>query len=111
MAARTLITAPKTARRGELIEVRTLIAHPMETGYRSDASGAILPRNILTRLTVRYADGRDDVEIFSADLYPAIAANPFISFSTVATASGTLRFQWDGDNGFSQTETVAIEVT
>ncbi len=109
--ARTLITMPKTAKRGEVVEIRTLIAHPMETGYRPGDDGAIQPRNVIRRLSCRYADGRDEVEVFSVELFPAIAANPFVSFCTVATASGTLRFQWDGDNGFTQTESVTLTVT
>ena len=109
--ARTLITMPKFAARGEVIEIRTLIAHPMETGYRTGEDGKPLARNLIHRLEVRYFDGHDDVEIFSADLYPAIAANPFVSFFTVATASGTVRFSWQGDNGLAQTETVNLAVT
>jgi sulfur-oxidizing protein SoxZ len=109
--ARTLITMPKTAKQGEIIEIRTLIAHPMETGYRAGENGAILPRNIIRRLSCRYFDGHDDVEIFNAELFPAIAANPFVSFSTTATATGVLRFSWEGDNGFAQSESVNLTVT
>jgi sulfur-oxidizing protein SoxZ len=50
------------------------------------------------------------VEVFRADLHPAIAANPLISFTTVATESGTLEFRWTGDNGFSATEKAPIKV-
>jgi sulfur-oxidizing protein SoxZ len=109
--ARALVTMPKTAKRGEVIEIRTLIAHPMETGYRAGENGVVLPRNLIRRLSCRYFDGQDDVLVFSAELFPAIAANPLISFCTVATASGTLRFNWEGDNGFTQTESVALQVT
>jgi sulfur-oxidizing protein SoxZ len=109
--ARTLITMPKTAKRGDVIEIRTLIAHPMETGYRHGDDGALEPRNLIHRLSCRYFDGRDDVEVFSAELFPAIAANPYVAFFTLATASGTLRFSWQGDNGFAQTETVELTVT
>jgi sulfur-oxidizing protein SoxZ len=104
---RALITMPKTAKRGEVIEIRTLIAHPMETGYRTGDDGVPLPRNLIRQLICHYGD---DV-VFSAELYPAIAANPFITFCTVAVASGTLRFDWVGDNGFSQTEIVSLTVT
>jgi sulfur-oxidizing protein SoxZ len=31
-------------------------------------------------------------------------------FSTVATESGTLTFEWTGDNGFSVTESAKITV-
>ena len=103
---RALITMPATARRGDVIDIRTLIAHPMETGYRPGADGAILPRNLIRRFTCHY----DDVLVFSAELFPAVAANPFIAFSTVAIASGTLRFVWTGDNGFTQTETTSLVV-
>jgi sulfur-oxidizing protein SoxZ len=105
--ARALVTLPSTAKGGDLIEIRTLIAHPMETGYRPAEDGAILPRNLIRHFTCHY----DDVLVFSAELFPAVAANPFISFWTVATVSGTLRFTWSGDNGFAQTETASLSVT
>ena len=105
--ARTLITAPTTARRGDVIELRTLIAHVMETGFRPDAEGRIKPRDLITHFSCRY----NDELVFSAELYPAVAANPYIVFTTVATESGTLSFHWQGDNGFTQTDSVKITVT
>ena len=105
--ARALINMPKTARRGEIIEIRALIGHPMETGYRPGADGAVLKRDIIRRFSVRY----NGEPVFAAELHPAISANPYIAFHTVATDTGTLEFLWEGDNGFSQTETAAITVT
>jgi sulfur-oxidizing protein SoxZ len=104
--ARTLIHAPTSARKGEVMEIRTLIAHPMETGYRAGADGRTLPRDILRRFTCRY---NNDV-VFSAELYPAISANPYLAFSVVANGSGALSFTWEGDNGFAQTESVNLTV-
>ena len=109
--ARALITMPRSAKRGEIIEIRTLIAHPMESGYRPGEDGRVLPRDLIRRFSCHYEDERGDELVFSAELFPAVAANPLISFYTVATASGTLRFSWEGDNGFAQTERVAISVT
>lgn len=106
MSTRALVHMPKTARRGELVEIRVSIAHPMETGYRRGADGERLPRNIIRRFECRY-DG--DI-VFAADLHPALSANPFIGFSTVATATGTLVFSWRGDNGFAHTETATLTV-
>ncbi len=103
---RAIVYAPKTAQRGEVIEIRSVIAHPMETGQRSDGNGGLVPRNVITRLECRY----DGEVVFAADLYPAIAANPFISFFTVATESGTFDFSWIGDQGFSETASAAISV-
>lgn len=104
---RALITVPKTAARGEVIEIKALIGHPMETGYRPGDAGTMLPRNLIHRFTCRY----DDEEIFAAELFAAISANPFIGFFTTATVTGTLTFTWEGDNGFAQTETATITVT
>ncbi|WP_425257493.1 thiosulfate oxidation carrier complex protein SoxZ [Rubrivivax sp. RP6-9] len=103
---KALIFAPKTARRGEVIEIRAVIAHAMETGHRPGSDGQVLPRNIIRRVECRY----DGALVFAADLHPAIAANPLLSFHTVATASGTLSITWTGDNGFAQTESVALSV-
>ena len=104
--ARALINVPSTAKRGEIIEIKTLISHDMETGFRPDNTGKPIPRDIITSLVCTY----NGEEIFRADLSPAIAANPFLSFSTVAVASGKLEFKWTGDNGFSASESVAITV-
>ena len=104
--ASALINVPKKAKRGDIIEIKTLMSHIMETGYRHTTSGKIVPRDIITSFACRY----NGEEIFRAELSPAIAANPFIAFFTTATESGTLTFQWSGDNGFSTTETAAITV-
>jgi len=105
--ARTLIQLPATARRGEVIEVSALIAHPMETGYRPGADGRVLPRDIVRRFACRY----NGELVFAAELHPAIAANPYLAFHTVATESGTLEFEWTGDQGFNQVERRPLQVT
>lgn len=107
MAARTLIQVPPTARRGEVVEVRTMIAHSMETGYRAGADGRTVPRDIIRRFTCRF----NGELVFGAELHPAIAANPYIAFPLRATASGKLSFTWEGDNGLSQTESATLTVT
>ncbi len=106
MTARILINVPAKARRGEIIEIKTLIAHPMESGFRVGFNGALIPRDIITRFVCTY----NGEEVFHAELSPAIAANPFIAFSTIATESGTIAFSWSGDNGFSAAEFATITV-
>jgi sulfur-oxidizing protein SoxZ len=101
-----LINVPPRAKRGEIIEIKTLVSHVMETGYRRTQLGVPIPRDIVRQFVCTY----NGVEVFRADLHPAIAANPFIAFSTVAVESGTLTFQWTGDNGFSVTESARITV-
>ena len=106
MIARALINVPKKAKRGDVIEIKTLISHEMEPGYRADSTGRLMPRDIITDFICKY----NGEEIFRAELFPAIAANPFFTFSTVATESGTITFEWTGDNGFSAAESVTITV-
>jgi sulfur-oxidizing protein SoxZ len=104
--ASALINVPKKARRGDIIEIKTLMSHIMETGYRHTASGQVVPRDIVTSFTCRY----NGEEIFRADLFPAIAANPYLSFFAVAKESGRSEFEWIGDNGYSSTASASITV-
>jgi len=105
--AQTLINVKRNATRGEVLEITTLIAHPMESGFRVDSVGKLVPRDIIRRFSCTY----NGETVFSAELFSAIAANPYLVFTTIAGASGNLVFKWEGDRGFSQTESVAISVT
>jgi sulfur-oxidizing protein SoxZ len=104
--ARALINVPAKAKRGEVIEIKTLISHQMESGYRVGANGTTIPRDIIRQFVCTY----NGEEVFRAELSPAIAANPFISFFTVASESGTIAFEWRGDNGFAASEHAAVTV-
>ncbi len=104
--ARTLVNVPAKAKRGQIVEIKTLISHVMETGYRRNELGAVIPRDIINLFVCTY----NGEEIFRADLHQAIAANPFITFFTVATESGTLEFRWTDDNGQIDTATAKIAV-
>jgi sulfur-oxidizing protein SoxZ len=104
--ARALINVPAKVKRGEIIEIKTLIQHEMETGFRVGTNGQVIPRDIITDFICKY----NGEEIFRADLHPAISANPFFTFFTVATESGTISFEWSGDNGFAVSETATITV-
>ncbi|MFI0845070.1 thiosulfate oxidation carrier complex protein SoxZ [Mesorhizobium sp. IMUNJ 23232] len=105
--ARALVNVPKTARRDEIVEIKAMIAHPMETGYRMGPNGANIPRDIIRRFVCTY----DGEEVFSADLFPAVSANPFIAFTLVATTSGTITFAWTDDAGETQTASADITVS
>jgi len=104
--ARAVVTVPPRAKRGEVVEIRTLAQHAMETGFRRTQTGEVIPRDIIRTFTCTY----NGVEVCRVELHPAIAANPLIAFTTVATESGTLSFQWVGDNGYTVTEIALIKV-
>ena len=105
MAAR--IQIPREARHGDVIEVRILIQHPMETGYRHDDVGHLIKRNVINAFSCRY----NGVEVFRADLSSGISANPYLQFHTVAEASGEFEFYWIDDEGRQERERQSIVVT
>ena len=105
--ARPLINAPKTVRRGEAFDIRILIAHPMESGQRRDEVGKPIPREIINRFVCTYGGE----EVFRAEFFPAIAANPFLTFSVRAVESGVIVMSWTDDLGASQFESIEIAVT
>ncbi len=89
------IRMPATAKAGEVIEVKTLISHEMESGQRKDAAGQVIPRKIIKQFTVAF-NGR---EVMAADWAPAISANPYQSFFVRVPETGTFEFTWLDDDG------------
>lgn len=90
-----MMNAPETAANGETVEVKVLISHPMETGFRRTMGGAVIPRNIIHELRCEY----DGHVVFRAELHPAISANPFFAFHLRARTSGDIRVIWTDEEG------------
>ena len=95
MAEKPRIRLPKQAVKGEVVEIKTLIAHLMESGQRKDLGGNIVPRKIVNRFTCSF-NGKP---VFECDLEPAIAANPYLQFSVKIEGSGVFAFTWTDDDG------------
>ncbi len=104
MSAR--IQLPAEARRGEIIEVRVLIQHPMETGYRFNDSGTPIPRNVIHTILCAY----NGTEVLRAEISSGIAANPYLQFFMVAESSGELLLTWIDDEGVRGTERQSLIV-
>ncbi len=105
MAAR--IQVPPAAKRGELVRVRVLVQHPMETGYRYDEHGKPIPRNVITQLVCTYG-GR---EILHADMTQGIAANPYLEFHALAESTGDIELNWVDDEGVKGSARQTLNVT
>jgi sulfur-oxidizing protein SoxZ len=103
---RALISFPAKARSGQIIEIRAMLAHPMETGFRPDSQGRLIPRDIVNRFECTFAGE----PVFACDFFPAISANPYLSFTMTAVASGELMFRWRDDTGAMVEEKRRIEV-
>ena len=93
MLGRLLV--PPTVRKGEAFEIKVLVQHPMETGFRRDMNGQSIPLNVVNRLVCRIG-GR---EVFSAELGSGVAANPYLAFFAVADAAGEVEIEWTDDRG------------
>jgi sulfur-oxidizing protein SoxZ len=97
----------KQAKQGELVEVKALVSHVMETGQRKDAQGNVIPRKILNKFTCT-VNGKP---VFAADFEPAVSANPYIQFKFKATESGPVVLTWTDDDGSTIIGEEAITVT
>src|SRR5256885_1318122 len=86
---------PANPKKGEVVEIKTLIPHPLETGQRKDADGKLVPRLIVNSLAVTY----NDKPVMDVTLEPAIAANPYLSFFVKVEESGMLKFKWTDEEG------------
>ena len=105
--AKPRVKVPKEVRKGEVFQIKTLMPHKMESGQRKDKkTGKKIPRKIINKFIVKY----NGEEIFSADFYPAISANPYMAFYTTATESGQLEFTWVDDDGKVYKTTAGIKV-
>lgn len=104
--ARAIVNVPSRAKKGQVIVIKALVGHVMETGFRHTEGGALIPRDIIRAFACTY----NGAEIFRAEFHPAVAANPLIEFFTVATESGILEFKWSGDNLFSASASAQITV-
>lgn len=100
------VRMPENAKRGEVVEIRTMVQHPMESGFRLDNQGREIPRHIVESFSCTY-NGK---EIFRATLHPAVSTNPFFTFYAVASESGDLVFTWKDDLGGIATATQRLTV-
>lgn len=103
---RPRIKLPESAKAGDIIEIKTLVAHVMETGLRKDASGRLVPRDIINTFTATYAGQ----PVFKATLHPATSANPFIHFTMRVPGPGEFEFTWTDDAGGKITEKTKLNV-
>lgn len=106
MAETPKIRVPQTAAKGEVIEIKTLMPHIMESGQRKDKDGKTIPRKIINKFTAEF-NGKP---VFSANLEPAIAANPYLQFFAKVDESGTFKFSWTDDDGTVTTAEQKITV-
>jgi len=108
MAKKPRVKVPKKAKSGEIVQIKTLMSHKMETGNRKNKkTGELIPRKIINKFVCTF-NGK---EVLSADIHPSVAANPYMAFYAKATESGTFNFEWTEDGGKKVTAKSDITVS
>lgn len=107
MAAKPRVKVPKTASAGDIIKIKSLVSHTMESGQRKDKEGNVIPRMIINKFECMF----NGETVFSCDIDPAIAANPFLEFRAKVEQSGTFKFVWTDDEGTVTETEKEIEVS
>lgn len=100
------VRVPTTAKVGEVIEIKTLVQHVMETGNRKTADGKVVPRNIINTFTAAF----DGVEFFKADIQPGVSANPYLAFHMRVSKAGEFEFTWLDDAGVKVTQKAPLAI-
>jgi len=98
---------PESAKVGDIIEVKTLITHVMETGNRHDKYGKLIPRDIINTFVAKYGD----TQVFRAEFGPGISANPYVSFKMRVPGPGVFEFAWTDDHGVTTVATAPLTLT
>lgn len=100
------VKVPKSVAAGEVVTLKTLISHPMESGQRKDAEGKLIPRSIINRFTCDL----NGVNVIDITIEPAVSTNPYFEFDAKIDAAGELKFTWYDDDGSVYEDQKTIEV-
>ena len=103
---RPRVRLPESAKVGDVIEIKTLISHVMETGQRKEVDGKPIPRFIINSFTATFAGA----EVFKAELHPGISANPYLAFHMRVPGPGEFEFTWADDKGVKISEKAKLNV-
>ena len=100
------VKVPSKASAGDVVTIKTLISHPMESGQRKDKSGNVIPRSIINRFTCDF-NGENVIDM---TLHGGVSANPYIEFDAMIDAAGEFKFTWYEDNGNVYEDSKTIEL-
>ncbi|WP_372893307.1 thiosulfate oxidation carrier complex protein SoxZ [Rhodosalinus sp.] len=104
---RPRVRTPRSASAGEVVSIKTLISHPMESGQRKDSQGNTIPRQIINRFTCDF----NGESVLDVTMEPAISTNPYFEFEVKIPESGDFQFTWYDDDGSVYEDTKTVEVS
>lgn len=103
---KTRVKLPKQVHAGEVVTIKTLITHRMESGNRRDSNGQAIPRSIIHRFLCEF----EGEVVIDLDIGPGISTNPFFEFQAIVPGSGVFTFTWFDDDGAIYTDSRTISV-
>ncbi len=101
------VKVPKKADAGEVVTIKTLLSHPMESGQRKDKkTGELIPQDIVNYFSASF----NGEKFFEVDVKAAVSTNPYIEFTLKVPESGTVEFLWktDGDGDFTTEKKIKV---
>lgn len=104
--AKPRVKVPKSAKAGEVVNIKALISHQMESGQRKGSDGNLIPRSIINRFTCEL----NGVNIIDIAIDPAVSTNPYFEFDARIDAAGDIKFTWYDDDGsvYEDVKSIAI---
>ena len=104
--AKPRVKVPKSVAAGEVVTIKSLISHKMESGQRKDAEGKLIPRSIINRFTCDF----NGVNVIDVAIDPAVSTNPYFEFTAKVDAAGEFKFTWYDDDGSVYADNKPIEI-
>jgi sulfur-oxidizing protein SoxZ len=101
------VRVPREASVGEIVSVRALVSHVMESGQRRNDAGELIPRSIINRFVCDF----NGVNVIDVTIEPSISTNPYFQFDAVVNESGSFAFTWYDDDGSIYEESADIAVS
>jgi len=90
------VKAPKTAKAGDIVQIKTLVTHKMDTGLQKDKkTGELIPQHIINSFVATF----NGETVFTAVPHGAISANPYIAFKVRIDKTGELDLRWKDNKG------------
>ena len=87
----------RTKEKGGMVQVKSLITHPMDTGLRRTKKGDKIPAHYINEVLVE-ANGES---VITANWTASISKNPFISFDYAGAKGDMVKLTWKDNTGAS----------
>ena len=94
--------------KGDVADIRVLIAHPMETGQRKDAKGEIVPQHFIQSIVVTH----NGSTVYSGQWSQAVSRNPVFAVRVRGAKAGDkVSVAWVDNKGDKRTDEAIVSAS